>query len=184
MIVIGVGGVLLLKLLLLVRGLLGLHSGNASSCCWGALLRTGQLSPRLTRRLWRILIWHWWLTGSPVPGSVKSHPTLHCSFCPAPWPHVPACPHIWAETHRWTTDRRNSSHFFWHLWGWMLRVMLLDSSLFDIPCRKAKRGGLLWKNKGKKEEIAENCWNWERKLTPLLSNAETLWPLSWMCENL
>lgn len=49
-----------------MRCLLGVRSGNASlrGCCWGTLLRTGQLSLRLTRRLWRTPLWHRWLTGS------------------------------------------------------------------------------------------------------------------------
>lgn len=85
-----------------VKCLLGLCSGNASpcGCCWGTLLRTGQLSPRLTRRLWRTRLQLQWLTGTPVPGSVKACSLLHGGSCP-PWPNRSWCFHT---SRLWCTD--------------------------------------------------------------------------------
>lgn len=109
-----------------MRCLLGLRSGNASlcgCCCWGTLLRTGELSPCLTRRLWRTPLWHWWLTGSLFLDLWN----LILPFCPAPWPCMSQCVHTSQLRHsRRTTGRRELSHSLWH----ERRVMLLVLSLF------------------------------------------------------
>ena len=59
--------------------------------CQGSVVRMRQLSPCRTRRPWRTLLWRQWLTGAPVPGSVKSHPTLPCDSSTAPGPRVSWC---------------------------------------------------------------------------------------------
>lgn len=127
-----------------VRCLLGLRSGNAfpcgCRCCGGALLRTGQLSPRLTRRLWRTLLWHQWLIGTPYSWICEISP-----FVAVPAllgrPRSSRCFHTSRPRCTDGRGRRNPSHFLWHLlsWGWRHSSLIITADIHQWNTRHKKR---------------------------------------------
>lgn len=136
MIVIGVGEVLLLQLLLLARGvyLACVRSGNAALSPW-VLLRDSSEKLDSSRSVWPegtdalccdttdSLVSCSWICEISSYSSSRLLPrsvTLH----------VPVCPHVSAETHRWTKRLEKSLPLL--LTSPELRVTLLISSLFII----------------------------------------------------
>lgn len=157
MIVIGVGEVLLLHLLLLAQGVylacvlgMPLSVGAAEGLFW----ETGQLSLRLTRRLWRTPLWHRWLTGSLFLDLWN----LILPSCPALWPRMSQCVHTSRLRHsdgpRAGEIPPTPSDISWAE-GDAARLLFVYNIL--TPCREAQRGRIVknQKQEGRKRTGAE-----------------------------